>query len=181
MKKIFSACLFLLFAIGSSGQFIAGSLKASGLTCAMCTKAVNVALEKVPFVKEVKVNIKDQEYKLVFKEENNIDFDALSKAVEDAGFSVASLKVTGKFAGIVAEKDKHAELNGINLHFLNGNKEELSGEKTITIVDKNFLSAKEFKKYANTTKHTCVQTGTSGDCCTKEGIAAHERVYHVII
>ncbi len=181
MKKFFSAYIFLLFTLGSLAQFTAGSLKASGLTCAMCTKAVNVALEKVPFVKEVKVNIKDQEYKLVFKDENNIDFDALSKAVEDAGFSVASLKVTGNFSGIVAEKDKHAELNGINFHFLNGNKEELNGEKTVTIVDKNFLSAKEFKKYTASSKHPCVQNGKSGDCCVKDGIKENERVYHVII
>ena len=181
MKTFFSSCIFLFFTIASSGQFTAGSLKASGLTCAMCTKAVNVALEKVPFVKEVKVNIKDQEYKLVFKDENNIDFDALSKAVEDAGFSVASLKVTGNFTGVVAEKDRHAELNGINLHFLNGNKEELSGEKTITIVDKNFLSAKEFKKYASASKHPCVLNGKADECCTKEGIKEDARVYHVII
>jgi copper chaperone CopZ len=181
MKNFFSACIFLFFAVASNSQFTSGSLKASGLTCAMCTKAVNVALEKVPFVKEVKVNIKDQEYKLVFKEENNIDFDALSKAVEDAGFSVASLKVTGKFSGVVAEKDTHAELNGINLHFLNSSKEELSGEKTVTIVDKNFLSAKEFKKYTSAFKHPCVLNGKADDCCTKEGIKENTRVYHVII
>ena len=181
MKTFFSACIFLLFALASSGQFTGGSLKASGLTCAMCTKAVNVALEKVPFVKEVKVNIKEQEYKLVFKEGNNIDFDALSKAVEDAGFSVASLKITGNFSGVVAEKDKHAELNGINLHFLNGNKEELNGEKTVTVLDKNFLSAKEFKKYTSASKHPCVQNGKSDECCTKDGIKENTRVYHVII
>ena len=181
MKKFFSAFIFLFIAIASNSQFTTGSLKASGLTCAMCTKAVNVALEKVPFVKEVKVNIKDQEYKLVFKEENNIDFDALSKAVEDAGFSVASLKVTGNFSGVIAEKDKHTELNGINLHFLNGNKQELSGEKTITIVDKNFLSAKEFKKYTASSKHPCVQSGKGSDCCIKEGMTENARVYHVII
>ena len=181
MKTFFSACIFLSFAITSLGQFTAGSLKASGLTCAMCTRAVNVALEKVLFVKEIKVNIKEQEYKLVFNDGSNVDFDALSKAVEDAGFSVASLKVTGNFSGIVAEKDKHAELNGIILHFLNGNKEELNGEKTVTIVDKNFLSAKEFKKYTSASKHPCVLNGKADDCCTKDGIKENARVYHVII
>ena len=181
MKKILSVYMFVLFAAVSFGQFTGASLKASGLTCAMCSKAVNVALEKVSFVKEVKVNIKTQEYKLVFKEGNNIDFDALSKAVEDAGFSVASLKVTGNFSGVVAEKDKHAELDGINFHFLNGNKEELKGENTITIVDKNFLSAKEFKKYTLASKHPCVLSGKADDCCTKDGVKENARVYHVII
>ena len=181
MKKIIF--LFVLAVITSTlqAQFSRATLQASGLTCAMCSKAVKVALEKVPFVQEVKVDIKSQQYNLVFKESNNVDFDALSKAVEDAGFSVASLKATGNFSNVKAIKDSHAEVAGLNLHFLNGNNENLAGERTVTIVDKNFLSAKEFKKYATASKHACVQTGKADDCCTKEGVAANTRVYHVII
>ena len=181
MKRFLLLYIFSVCVTTSFGQFTGASLKASGLTCAMCSKAVNVALEKVPFVKEVKANIKTQEYKLTFKEGNNVDFDALSKAVEDAGFSVASLKVTATFSGVMAEKDTHAEFNGINLHFLNGDKQELDGEKTVTLVDKNFLSAKEFKKYTASSKHQCVQNGKADECCTKDGIKENTRVYHVII
>jgi len=181
MKRMLSIVVLVFFSVALHAQFTKASLQASGLTCAMCSKAVKVALEKVPFVQEVKVDIKSQQYNLVFKESNNVDFDALSKAVEDAGFSVASLKATGNFNKVKAAKDSHAEVAGLNLHFLNGNNEELAGEKTITIVDKNFLSAKEFKKYASASKHACVQTGKADDCCTKEGVAANTRVYHVII
>ena len=181
MKKILSAIVVLFFVTASYSQFTKATLKASGLTCAMCSKAVHVALEKIPFVKEVKANIKTQEYALVFTGGNNIDFDALSKAVEDAGFSVASLKVTGNFSDVKAEKDKHASISGVNLHFLNGTSEVMNGEKTFTIVDKNFLSAKDFKKYTVSSKHPCVQNGKAGDCCAKDGIKENERVYHVII
>ena len=181
MKRMLSIVVLALFSVALKAQFTKASLQASGLTCAMCSKAVKVALEKVPFVREVKVDIKNQQYNLVFKEGNNVDFDALSKAVEDAGFSVASLKATGNFSHVKAAKDSHAEVAGLNLHFLNGNDENLVGERTITIVDKNFLSAKEFKKYASASKHACVQTGKADDCCKKEGVAANARVYHVII
>ena len=84
----------------------------------MCSKAVKVALEKVSFVQEVKVNIRNQEYAIVFKENSNADFDELKKAVEDAGFSVASLKVTGNFSDVSVEKDKHIQLDGKNFHFV---------------------------------------------------------------
>ena len=181
MKRMLSIVVLAFFSVALKAQFTKASLQASGLTCAMCSKAVKVALEKVPFVQEVKVDIKNQQYNLVFKKGNNVDFDALSKAVEDAGFSVASFKATGDFSNVKAVKDSHAEVAGLNLHFLNGNNEELTGEKTITIVDKNFLSAKEFKKYASASKHACVQTGKADACCTKEGVAANSRVYHVII
>lgn len=181
MKKLFVSLALIILVSAVHAQFAKASLQASGLTCAMCSKAVKVALEKVPFVQEVKVDIKNQQYNMVFKEGSNVDFDALSKAVDDAGFSVASLKATGNFNNIRASKDSHAQVAGLNIHFLNGNDEQLNGEKTITIVDKDFLSAKEFKKYASASKHSCVQTGKADDCCTKDGVAAHARVYHVVI
>ena len=181
MKKCVLFLLVILTGIAGHSQFSKASLQASGLTCAMCSKAVKVALEKVSFVKEVKVNIKNQEYAVAFKENSNADFDALKKAVEDAGFSVASLKVTGNFSDVNVEKDKHLQLDGKNFHFVNSNTQVLNGEKTFTIVDKDFLSAKEYKKYSAATKMECIKTGKAGECCAKDGIHSEERVYHVII
>src|SRR5215510_9623680 len=100
MKKFFFSILITVSALLSQAQFTKATLQASGLTCSMCSKAVKVALEKVPFVQEVKVNIKTQEYTIAFKENSKADFDELKKAVEDAGFSVASLKVTGNFSNL---------------------------------------------------------------------------------
>jgi len=181
MKKCILSFLIMATCIAGYSQFSKASLQASGLTCAMCSKAVKVALEKVSFVKEVKVNIKQQEYAIVFKENSKAEFDELKKAVEDAGFSVASLKVTGSFSDVNVEKDKHIQLDGKNFHFVSSNSQVLNGEKTFTIVDKDFLSAKEYKKYSTATKMECIKTGKAGECCVKDGIHSEERVYHVII
>ena len=174
--------LIAVFAItvSANSQFTKATLQASGLTCSMCSKAVKVALEKVAYVQEVKVDIKNQEYSIVFKEKTDANFDLLKKAVEDAGFSVASLKITGNFSDLNVQKDKHVQIEGKNFHFLNGNSQVLNGERTITIVDKDFLSAKEFKKISAASKMECVQTGKTGSCCLKDGIGANVRVYHVI-
>ena len=181
MKKMISVFVIILVAITSNAQFTKASLQASGLTCAMCSKAVKVALEKVSFVKEVKVNIKNQEYSVAFKENDNPDFDELKKAVEDAGFSVASLKVTGNFSDVSVDKDKHLKLDGKNFHFVSSGSKILKGEQTFTIVDKDFLSAKDYKKYSAATKMECIKTGKAGNCCVKDGFHTEERVYHVII
>ena len=181
MKKSFLFVIATALWMAGYSQFSKASLQASGLTCAMCSKAVKVALEKVSFVKEVKVNIKNQEYAIVFKENSKTDFDELKKAVEDAGFSVASLKVTGNFSDVNVEKDKHIQLDGKNFHFVNSSSKVLSGEQTFTIVDKDFLSAKDYKKYSAATKMECIKTGKAGECCMKDGIHSEERVYHVII
>lgn len=181
MKKIIGIIAALTITFSGLSQFSKASLLASGLTCSLCSKAVKEALEEVPYVQEVNVDLKSQEYNIEFKKEATINFDALKTAVEDAGFSVASLKVTGIFSGIQIQKDKHFQIDGKYFHFLNGNNQELNGERTITIVDKNFLPSKEFKKQSSSSKMECVQTGKAGSCCTKEGISADARIYHVII
>jgi copper chaperone CopZ len=181
MKTI--SMLIALFFIGLSAnaQFSKATLQASGLTCAMCSKAVKVALEEVSFVQDVKVDIKKQEYSINFKENSDPDFDALKNAVEDAGFSVASLKVTGVFSGISVPDDKHVQINGKNFHFISANKQVLNGETTLTIVDKNFTSEKEYKKLSSVSKMECVKTGKAAGCCSKDGMLADSRVYHVKI
>lgn len=181
MKKVISVFMFAFVVLALNAQFTKASLQASGLTCAMCSKAVKVALEKVSFVNEVKVNIKRQEYSVVFKENSNPDFDVLKKAVEDAGFSVASLKITGSFSDVSVDKDKHIKLDGKNFHFVSNSNKVLNGEQTFTIVDKDFLSARDYKKYSAATKLECIKTGKAENCCVKDGIHTEERVYHVII
>jgi copper chaperone CopZ len=147
----------------------------------MCSKAVKTALEGVAFVEKVQVDIKSQQYNLSFKPDAIVDFDALSKAVEDAGFSVASLKVTADVNNVTLEKDKHITIGNQNFHFLNANGKQLNGATTFSIVDKSFVPAKEHKKWSSASKLACVQTGKASACCTKENIAETSRVYHVII
>ena len=181
MKRLLLFIVAIVLGASGFSQFTKASLQASGLTCSMCSKAVKVALEKVSFVQEVKVNIKSQEYAITFKQNSDVDFDALKKAVEDAGFSVASLKISGNFSDVNVEKDKHVQLDGKNFHFVSTGSKELNGEQTFRIVDKDFLSAKEYKKHSTATKLECIKTGKSESCCIKDGIHTEERVYHVII
>ena len=85
----------LLVVICSQAQFTKASLQATGLTCAMCSNAINKALLRVPFVESVKSDIKNSAFSIVFKTGQEVEIDALRKAVEDAGFSVGNLKMTG--------------------------------------------------------------------------------------
>lgn len=173
----------MFLGISVNAQFSKASLQASGLTCSMCSKAVLTALQAVPFVEKVQVDIKSQQYNIAFKEGAISDFDLLSKAVEDAGFSVASLSVTAKVDKVKIEKDAHLSIGDKTLHFLSGNGKEIDGETTFRLVDKGFLSAKDFKKYAASSKMKCVQTGKAESCCTKNTDASSSgpRVYHAII
>lgn len=180
MKNIIIIIL-LFVGLNANAQFTKANLQAAGLTCAMCTKAINKSLEKLAFIQSVDADIKTSTFNIEFKKEVNMDIDALRKAVEDAGFSVANLKITGTFNDVKVEKDAHVKIDGKTFHFLNVNSQTLSGVKTLQLTDKNFISAKDFKKYSSSSKMTCVQTGKAGSCCNKEGIAENTRIYHVTI
>jgi copper chaperone CopZ len=180
MKALLFACLVVL-GLSTKAQVTKVSLQASGLTCSMCSKAVKNALEKVAFVNKVQVDIKNQQYNISFKENEKVDLDALSKAVEDAGFSVAKFMVTAHVEDIIAEKDHHVKIGDAYFHFLNAADQHLSGETNFTIVDKNFVSAKEFKKYSSLTKMPCMQTGRAAKCCTSDAVPEQARIYHAII
>jgi copper chaperone CopZ len=181
MKKLLIIVALGLLISPANAQFTKASLQATGLTCAMCNNAINKALQKIPFVDSVKSDIKNSAFNIVFKKGASVNIDALKIAVQDAGFSVGSLKLTAKFDNVKVETDKHIQLNGAAFLFLDAASQVLDGEKTITVVDKDFVSAKQFKKIVASSKLSCVQTGKATSCCTKDGVAEGARVYHVTI
>src|SRR4026207_2111428 len=107
MKKLLMIGVIAFTCLSAQAQFTRATLQATGLTCAMCSNAINKALQKVPFVESVKANIKNSSFSIVFKKDAEVDIDALKDAVEDAGFSVGSLKLTGNFNEVKIAPDQH--------------------------------------------------------------------------
>ncbi|MBC7874108.1 MAG: heavy-metal-associated domain-containing protein [Ferruginibacter sp.] len=179
MKKLLLIVIIALSAMSSRAQFTKATLQATGLTCAMCSNAVNKALQKVSFVESVKPDIKNSAFYIVFKANSPVEIDAIKEAVEGAGFSIGTLKLTAVFSDLKIEKDQHVKIGHENFHFLDGGSQVLNGEQAITIVDKNFVTEKQFKKFSSATKMSCMQTGKAASCSVKDGLAVDERVYHV--
>lgn len=165
----------------SQAQFTSASLQASGLTCSMCNNAIYKALKALPFVTSVESNIKNATFDIAFSDNAAVEIDALKNAVEDAGFFVASFTLTGSFDNVAIANDRHVVIGSRQFHFLNVSDRVLDGQQTITVVDKGFLPAKNFRKFSAATKMTCIQSGKAGACCAKEGLSESTRIYHVTI
>lgn len=161
----------------SFAQIKSATLSAAGLTCAMCSKAINTALEEIEYVSSVKADIKNSAFIVQFKEGAGVNLDDLKNAVEDAGFSVAVLKIDADFGSSQIKNDTHLDLDGKTYHFVSVEPQLLEGKQTFTVVDKNFITAKRFKKYAATTKMSCIETGKMESCCSKD--LASTRIYHL--
>ena len=93
MKKILiTLSLILIFNHGYSQSFYS-NLKATGLTCSMCSYSTQKSLEKLDFIKSITPDLEATSFKLEFKDDAFVDFDLIQEKVEDAGFLLAQLKL----------------------------------------------------------------------------------------
>ena len=170
MKKIIF-CIAIFFTVALQAQVKEVTIQAAGLTCSMCSNSIFKALQTLEFVEKVEPNIQTSSFHISFKPDAEIEFDKLKAKVEDAGFFVARFTVTMNFDRLSLENNKHVTVGKSVFHFLNVKDQVLTGQKTFRILDKGYVSAKEFKKNSSFTKMECYHTGEESGT----------RIFHVSI
>lgn len=180
MKQLLTA-FAVLIAFTASSQVTKITLQASGLTCSMCSNSITKALKTLPFTQTVRADIQNSSFDITPVPGSKVDFDAIKEKVEGAGFFVSKMKAVVNMQGIKAVKDEHAEAAGMTFHFLNANDRALSANQSIVIMDKGYVTSKVFKKNESLTTMACYKTGVAESCCSKSGLKAGTRIYHVTI
>jgi copper chaperone CopZ len=129
-----------------SQQITKVSLQASGLTCSMCSNSINKALKTVDFVDNVNANVQNSSFEITFKHSKKVDFDILKKKVEDAGFSVSKFIAFINFNNVRIKTNEAVTIGSNTFLFTNVKEEVVKGEIPVHILDKGFVSPKEYKK-----------------------------------
>jgi len=150
----------------AKAQFTKAELQVSGLTCALCAKATEKALKTLPFIEGIKTDLIRNTYLLTFKGGEQVNFDQISKKVQDAGFFVNSLKATFDFANVKVA-DNHFSYGGDTFQLMNAAKSP-EGQVQVTVVDKGFAPRSVSKKYLG-------QIADAGKSTTGS------RIYHLAI
>jgi copper chaperone CopZ len=146
-------------------QFNSGKLQATGLTCALCSNAIHKSLEELPFVQSVKSMLKESAFVIKFKPGASFHPDQLREAVEDAGFFVGELVLTGKSNSITVNENGLFQWGQDSYHLVSSSVRQLDGEIQLRILNKSFLTYKSFKKVSSLVNDSCSQSG--------------QRIYHV--
>lgn len=181
MKGFLVSMVMAFFSLAATAQFTSARLQATGLTCAMCSNAINKALQKLPFVESVKSDVKNSSFDIVFRKEAVITLEQIKKAVEGAGYAVGELKVTGTFSATKVSKDQPIRLGDENFHVLNAGDTLLNGEQTFTMVDRSYITEKEFKKVSREFNSPCLLPGKSAAGCRSSGVTGGDKTYHVML
>jgi copper chaperone CopZ len=145
MKKILIT-IALLASVLTQAQVKSVSLQASGLTCSMCSNSITKALKSLSFVQAVESDIKTYTYEISFNPNSAVDFDIIRKKVEAAGFAVSAFIINIHFPETEIKNDQPVVILDKTFVFVNTQDQVLTGDKKITVLDKGFVTAKEFKK-----------------------------------
>jgi copper chaperone CopZ len=147
MKNIFLALLLMIgLSFGTKAQIKKAELIASGLTCSMCSFAIEKSLSQLSFIDSITTDLDHTTYILHFNTVKVVDINQIKKKVEDAGFSIASLILFINTQAIVL--DEKSSFNYHHFKFSIDSKLDSNQTKIKTkVLKKGFLSNKEFKKY----------------------------------
>ncbi len=147
MKKIIQ--IFVLFFCISilNAQISKAEIIATGLTCSMCSNAINKQLKKLPEVEKVDINLNSNTFTVYLNKSNSITPKTLKESIEKAGFFVGSMLITMDFENQKIVDNFTLKKGNLNLIFIDTDSKILNGTTQFKILDKGYLVLKDFKKF----------------------------------
>lgn len=133
--------LTMLFTTIGNAQISKAEIRATGLTCSMCSNAINKQLKSLAEVANVETDLNTNTFTVTLKAGNSLTPFAFKESVEKAGFFIGSL--------ILTVDSKTAAKSPYILVKESAN---IPAEVKIQVLDKGYVADKEFKKLAKTYK-----------------------------
>ena len=158
MKSILLGAL-LLVSLRAHSQFTSAELGVDGLTCSMCARSVEMSIRRLPFVKEVTVDLRATTMKVEFKKGQPVNIEKLASSVDDAGFTVRSLRASYIFNNMSAADGACFTQDGASYDFVGTGRKVLNGETVLKFIGDQYLSSDELAKWTPLLKSNCKEQG----------------------
>ncbi len=114
----------------------------------MCSNAINKALKTLDFIQTIETDMKTYTFELFIKPGQTADFDLIKKKVENAGFTVSGFIATFYFNNIQVPANEPLVIDRKKFLFTGVKDLTLNGYKKLKVLDKGFVSAKEYRNNA---------------------------------
>ena len=141
MKNILAVVLLTMFSAISNAQISKVEIRATGLTCSMCSNAINKQLKSLPEVVNVETDLNTNTFVVTLSDTNSFTPLIFKEKVEKAGFFIGSLILTVNSETVI--KSPYIIVN---------RNEEKSKQIQIQVLDKGYVTDKEFKKLVKSYK-----------------------------
>lgn len=139
----------MLFSIiNSYSQISKAEIIATGLTCSMCSNAINKQLKTLPEVEKVMIDLNSNTFMVQLKKGNNITPQTLRMNIEKSGFFVGSMILTID-ADNVQTKENTSFTNASGTYILvDNNAKPTNGTLRLKVLNSGFVTKKEYKQSA---------------------------------
>jgi copper chaperone CopZ len=146
MKKLILIIQICLFAFVANAQITKVEIMATGLTCSMCSNAINKQLKTLTEVEKVDIDLNKNLFVVTLKAENKLTPKSFKDKVEKAGFFVGSMVMFVNFKSQTVEDNKQVD----NFIFIDTKAQTINGLTKVKMLDKGYVTVKEYKKLAKT-------------------------------
>lgn len=142
IKATFLVAVITLITVTANAQISKAAISATGLTCSMCSNAINKQLKTIPNVQNVEVDLNTNTFIVTMNDDNSITPLTFKQKVEDAGFFIGQLELT--MTSETAKKQPYIIVE-------NGAVKD--GNLKFKVLDEGYVTAKEFKKLSKSYKN----------------------------
>lgn len=146
IKFIAAALLVILSGVKSYSQTTKVEIMATGLTCSMCSNAINKQLKSYTEVDSIGTDLNTNTFTVYFKKDQSLQPKVLKNAVEKAGFFVGSMVLTAKFHTDKIEDNTTLKVGDATYNFIDIKNPVAHAEAKYKVLDKGFVTQKEYKK-----------------------------------
>ncbi len=144
MKKTSLVILFFVCGIIANAQITKVEIMATGLTCSMCSNAINKQLKTIDEVENVDIDLNKNLFIVRLKNNNTLSPKTFKDKVEKAGFFVGSMVLFINFSNQAVEDNKQID----KYIFIDTKAQTLNGVAKVRVLDKGYVTTKEHKKLA---------------------------------
>ncbi|MBK7763693.1 MAG: heavy-metal-associated domain-containing protein [Bacteroidetes bacterium] len=149
MKKLIIILSYLIFSISSNAQIQKAELVATGLTCSMCSNAIYKKLTAIKGVDSVAIDLNENLFTIFLAKDSKVKPSELKESVEKAGFFVGSLILTFPKENFTQYYRTELRTENVTYILMNQQFEIVGNTIQVRIMDKGYVTSKEYKKYTN--------------------------------
>src|SRR5205085_1075569 len=99
-------------------------------------------------VDRVDADVKNYSFEISFRPNASVDLTKIKKKVEDAGFSVARFVAAIRFNDVRLKENELVIIGNATFSFVNTKEQSLNGVHQVKVLDKGFVSSREYKTNA---------------------------------
>lgn len=148
LKKQFILLVMLFGVMNSYSQISKAEIIATGLTCSMCSNAINKQLKALPEVEKVMIDLNSNTFMVQLKKDNHITPQQLRANIEKAGFFVGSMVLTMDVdAGKAMDNTSFKNASGTYV-FVDAKEKIANGTFRLKVLNSGFVTKKEYKQSA---------------------------------